>query len=76
VTCPSDDTGRVENPAGVTSATVRVLAGDLVRFTLTLAFYPVCWLAGNTALLLDRIFGSDMCARFLTAVEYVDQGRP
>jgi hypothetical protein len=76
VTSCQDDSGWVELRAGGTAVTVRVLAVDLVRFALMLAFYPVCLLAGDAALAIDRALGSDTFGRFLAAVEFLDQGRP
>ena len=52
---------------------VTVLVGDFLKFSLTLAFYPVCWLFAGPALLVDRVLRTRLFERAVRAVEYLDR---
>lgn len=55
-------------------AGVRTLVGDFVNFVLVLAFYPLCWLIGGAAFLIDNMFRTGLFDRFINAVEFIDNG--
>ena len=59
---------RTDNRGAVT-----VLAGDFLKFSLTLAFYPVCWMFAGPALLIDKVFRARFFARAVRAIEYLDR---
>jgi len=52
---------------------VKVLAGDFLKFSLTLAFYPVCWLTAGPALMVDKVLGTGLFGRAVRAVEFLDR---
>lgn len=60
------------DPGPVTG--VRTLVGDFVNFVLVLAFYPLCWLVGGAAFLIDNMFRTGLFDRFIRVVEFIDNG--
>ena len=54
----------------------RELFGDAREFALIQVYYLLCLVVGAPAWLIDRLFGTALLDRFISAVERFDQEEP